>query len=97
MILQSFGSFTSSQVWFFIRESYSSQIACCHPVPFGEDMASLDEAEDVIVPPNQINFAPVIGHTKVCGNDFVTQAAQVQVRLEFAAFAGQQMFRLVRR
>ena len=41
MVFQPFGSFTSSQVWFFMRESHLSQIACYHPLPFGEDIASL--------------------------------------------------------
>ncbi len=57
----------------------------------------LDEAENAIVPSDQINLPPVVRDAKVCGNDSVAQAPQVEVRLEFAAFAGQQMFRPARR
>ena len=57
----------------------------------------LDEAQNAFVPSNQINFAAVIGNTEICGNNCVTQTPQVQVCFEFAAFAGQQMFRLTRR
>jgi hypothetical protein len=56
----------------------------------------LNEAESTAVPANQVNLTSIIRNTKVCGNDYVTQAPQVQVGLELAAFAGQQMFRFAR-
>ena len=56
-----------------------------------------NEAKNAVVPSNQINFAPVIRYAKVCGNDPVPQASQVQVRFNFTAFTGQQMFRQAHR
>src|SRR5580704_1720303 len=76
-----------------------ASVDCCRrrSKPFAGPGFDLNEAEDAIVPSDQINFTAVIRKTKICGNDCVAQAPQVQVSLEFAALSGQQVFRLARR
>ena len=51
----------------------------------------LDEAENVFVPADQIEFAAMIGRSVVAGDDNVAEAAEVEVGFFFAAAAGSEV------
>lgn len=53
----------------------------------------LDETQYIFVPANHVNFSAAAGRAEISGDDYVTEMAEIEVGVFFAATSGVEMGR----